>query len=100
MRQIIKPDTPLPEIVDRLAKVQTAIAVLESLEKNLKAALISTGLQEVCGLNVRAVISRINSSVTIDYRGVVQSMNVPPALLKQYEKEKPGYNVVRLFGYN
>ena len=66
MRQTIKPDTPLPEIVDRLAKVQTAIAVLESLEKNLKAALISTGLQEVCGLNVRAVISRDRKSTRLN----------------------------------
>jgi hypothetical protein len=100
IRQTVDAGTPLPAIVDALADVQTAIASLEALERNLKAQLIASGLQEVCGSNVRAVVSTIAQSTAVDYRAIVASLKLDQSLLDAFRKPKAGYTAVKLYGYN
>ena len=102
VRQTVDADTPLPALVDSLADVQTAIATLEALEKNLKAQLIASGLDEICGSNVRARIVQVADSVSFDFKGFVEGENIliDKATFDRYMKVRKGTTSVRLFGYN
>lgn len=100
VRQTVDADTPLPAIVDALADVQTAIATLEALEGNLKAALIRSGLTEVCGSQVRAVVSHVGPTITTDYRSLVDYLKPAPEVFALFGKTKKGYAAVKLYGYN
>ena len=100
VRQTVDSDTPLPAVVDALADVQTAIATLEALEANLKAALIRSGQTEVCGSSVRAVISHISNSTTVEWKKLAESLNPSSDLVERFSKFKAGYDKVSLYGYN
>ncbi len=91
---------PLPAIVDTLADVQAQIAVLEAREKDLKKALIETGLKEVCGSNVRAVISTSKASVTTSWKDVAAELNPSDELVAKHSKAKDPVTSVKLYGYN
>ena len=100
VRQTVDVGTPLPAVVDQLADVQTAIAVLEALEANLKAELVKSGLTEICGSQVRAVISTTKASVTVSWSAVAKALNPSEELLAKHSKAKDPVTSVRLCGYN
>lgn len=100
VRQTVDADTPLPAIVDALADVQTAIATLEALEANLKAALVRSGLTEVCGSQVRAKISTIADGYTVEWSKLAKSFNPTQDQIDACSKFKAGYTAVKLYGYN
>ncbi len=100
IRQTVDAATPLPAIVDSLADVQTAIASLEALEKNLKAQLIASGLDEICGSQVRAKISEVSATMTTDYRSLCEYLKPDAATVALFGKKKAGYTTVKLYGYN
>jgi hypothetical protein len=100
VRQTVDAATPLPAIVDELAEVQTLIAVLEAREKNLKAALIASGLSEVCGSQVRARISEVSATITTDYRSLCDYLKPDAATVALFGKKKAGYTAVKLYGFN
>ena len=100
VRQTVDADTPLPAIVDALADVQTAIATLEALEKNLKAQLIGSGLTEICGSQVRAKICEVQATITTDYRSLCDYLKPDAATVALFGKKKAGYTAVKLYGFN
>ena len=100
LRQTVPADQPLPAVVDQLTDVQVAIAVLESLEGNLKAALIASGLSEVCGTKTRAVISVSKASVTVSWQAVAKALNPSDELIAKNSKPKDPVTSVKLYGYN
>ena len=100
VRQTVDADTPLPAIVDALADVQTAIASLEALEKNLKAQIIASGLPEVCGTNVRARVSHIDAGVTISWQKVAEYVKAPAEVIQLFAKKREAYDKVALYGFN
>lgn len=100
IRQTVDADIPLPAVVDELLDVQTKIAVLEVLEKNLKARLIASRLGEVCGMNARAVVSKTLDRDAPDYQKIVTFLNPPAAVLKRFRKTTKGSTKVTLYGYN
>ena len=100
IRQTVDNDTPLPAVVDALADVQTAIASLEALEKNLKSQLIRSGLSEVCGSSVRAVVTQIAPSQTIDYHALCDFLHPDAETVLKFAKAKAGYTKVSLYGFN
>jgi hypothetical protein len=59
---------PAPALVDKLTEINTQLAVLTARADEIKAALVKTGLTEICGLNTRAVISTVADGVTTDYK--------------------------------
>lgn len=100
IRQTVDVGTPLPAVVDQLADVQAAIAVLENLEANLKAELIKSGLSEICGSQVRAVVSTSKASVTVSWKALAESFKPSPEIVAQYATEKDPVTSVRLYGFN
>ena len=100
LRQTVPANQPLPAVVDQLTDVQVAIAVLENLEANLKAALIKSGLKEVCGTKTRAVISTTAASVTISWSAVAKALNPSDELIAKNSKPKDPVTSVKLYGYN
>ncbi len=78
VRQTADRGTPLPAIVDQLTAVQVQIAVLEALERNLKADLIASGLHEV----------------------LAQSFKPTPEEVLLFSSKKDPVTSVRLYGYN
>jgi hypothetical protein len=100
LRQTVPADQPLPAVVDQLTDVQVAIAVLENLEANLKAALVASGLPEVCGSKTRAVISVSKASVTVSWQAVAKALNPSDELIAKNSKPKDPVTKVTLHGYN
>ncbi len=91
---------PLPAVVDALADVQVQIAVLEAREKELKKALVDSGLKEVCGSTVRAVISTSGPVISVAWKDLALALNPSPKLLLQHSAKKAPVSSVRLYGYN
>ena len=100
LRQTVDLDLPLPAVVDQLVDVQTAIAVLESLEANLKATLIKSGLKEVCGSQVRANVITVADGTTVEWKKLAESFKPSESELAQFTKKRDGYTKVELRGYN
>ena len=100
LRQTVDLDLPLPAVVDQLADVQTAIAVLENLESNLKAQLVASGLKEICGSNVRATVSRIAEGTTVEWKALAESFKPTPEELATFSKKREAQVRVALKGYN
>ena len=100
IRQTVDTGTPLPAIVDALADVQTAIASLEALEKNLKAQLIASGLSEICGSQIRAKVVEVQATMTTDYRSLAEYLKPDAATVALFGKKKAGYTAVKLYGFN
>ena len=100
LRQTVDADLPLPAVVDQLTDVQVAIAVLESLEANLKAQLVASGLTEVCGSKTRAVISTTKASVTVSWSAVAKALNPSDELIAANSKAKDPVTSVKLYGFN
>lgn len=93
-------DLPLPAMVDQLAELQAQIAVLEALEKNLKAALIRSGLTEVCGMTSRAVVTHVPEGVSVSWQKVANFMEVPQSVIDKFSAKRDPYDKVTLYGYN
>lgn len=100
LRQTVSVDMPLPAIVDQLADVQVAIAVLENLANNLKATLISSGLKEICGTQVRANVVQVKEGVTVEWKRLAESFSPSAAEIAAHSKKRDGYTKVELRGYN
>ena len=100
VRQTIDSDTPLPAVVDQLMAVQTQIAVLEALEKNLKATLIKSGQREICGLNGRAVVSHIDAGVTVSWQKVAKHLQAPAEVVALFSEKRDAYDKLTVYGYN
>jgi len=100
LRQTVSPDLSLPAVVDQLTDVQVAIAVLESLEANLKATLAASGLDEVCGTNTRAVISRVAAGVTVEWSALAKSFGPSDEELAKFSKKREAQVRVAVKGYN
>ena len=100
IRQTVSADIPLPAVVDQLADVQTAIAVLANLEANLKATLIRSGLTEICGTNIRAKVIHINESKTVAWKDVATYLKAPAEVIELFSSKKDPYDKVQLYGYN
>ena len=99
-RQTADVGAGLPQLVDDLTAVQVEIAVLEAREANLKAALIASGLKEICGSKTRAVVSVTKASVTVAWKAVAEALNPPPELLAKHSKPKDPVTSVTVRGYN
>lgn len=100
IRQTVDLDLPLPAVVDQLVDVQTAIAVLESLEANLKAALVKSGLKEICGSNVKANVITVAEGTTVEWKKLAESFKPSDEELAAFSKKRDGYTKVELRGYN
>ena len=100
LRQTADTNLPLPAVVDQLADIQVAIAVLENLEANLKATLAASGLSEVCGTSVRATISRIAAGVTVEWSALAKSFGPSDEQLAKFSKKREAQVRVALKGYN
>jgi hypothetical protein len=100
LRQTVDANTPLPQVVDELMDVQTQIAVLEAREHNLKAALIKSGLKEICGMNGRAVVSHIDASVTVSWSKVAKYMKASAEVIQLFSEKKEAYSKLTVYGYN
>ena len=98
VRQTVDANTPLPAVVDQLMQVQAQIAVLESLERNLKATLIGSGLKEICGMNGRAVVSHVDAGVTVSWQKVAEKMQAPAEVIQLFSKKRDAYDKVGVFG--
>lgn len=100
IRQTVDPSTPLPAVVDELVEVQTAIAVLEALEANLKATLVASGLKEVCGSTTRAVISTTKAGVTTSWKQVAEYFSPTDEDIARFSTKKDPVTSVRIYGFN
>ena len=100
IRQTVDANLPLPAVVDELMNVQAQIAVLESLEKNLKARLIGSGLKEVCGMSGRVVISHIEEGVTVEWAKVAKYVQAPAEVIQLFSKKRDSYDKATVYGYN
>ncbi len=100
VRQTADRDTPLPAIVDQLTQVQVQIAVLEALERNLKADLIASGLKEVCGSTTRAVISTTQEGVTVAWKDLAMYFVPSAGQIARFSSKKDPVTSVRLYGFN
>ena len=80
--------------------MQVQIAVLEALEKNLKAKLIESGLKEICGSSTRVVISTSKPGVTIGWKALAESFNPSAEELALFSTPKDAVTSVRVYGYN
>ena len=100
IRQTVDSNLPLPAVVDELMNVQAQIAVLESLEANLKARLIGSGLKEVCGMNGRVVISNIAAGTTVEWAKVAKYLNASAEVIQLFSKKRDAYDKASVFGYN
>ena len=100
IRQTIDANTPLPAVVDQLTAVQVQIAVLEALEKNLKATLIASGLKEVCGTSTRVVISTSKPGVTVSWKALAESLNLPADQIAEFSTPKDPVTTCRVYGFN
>jgi ethanolamine ammonia-lyase large subunit len=89
----------LPALVDELTDLSTQIAALTARADEIKATLVKTGLNEVCGLNTRAVISTVADGVTTDYKAAITAL-LPNADLTAFAKKRSGYTKVEIKGYN
>ena len=90
----------LPALVDELTEIQTQLAVLTSRANEIKVTLESTGLKEVCGLNTRAVISRIAESTTVSWKSLAESFSPSAAEIAAFSSKKEAYFKVEVKGYN
>lgn len=100
VRQTVDANTPLPAVVDQLTAVQVQIAVLEALEKNLKATLVASGLKEICGSTTRVVISTSKPGVTVSYKALAESFKPTADEIALFSTPKDAVTTVRVYGYN
>ena len=100
IRQTVDAGTPLPQLVDDLTALEVEIAVLEAKAKNIKAALIKSGLKEICGSQTRAVVSHIDAGVSISWQKVAEYVQAPAEVVQLFAKKRDAYDKVALYGYN
>ena len=100
LRQTVDLDLPLPAVVDQLADVQTAIAVLTNLADNLKAQLIKSGLREICGSQVRANVINVAEGTTVEWKKLAESFSPTPEEQAAFSKKRDAYTKVEIRGYN
>lgn len=92
--------TDLPAIVDELAQIATDIAVLTAKSDNLKAKLLQSGLDEVCGSTLRALCIRPVDGVSVSWKALAESFQPSASEIASFSTTKIGTPYIKLVGYN
>lgn len=93
----------LAAVIDKLAQVNAQIKVLEEEAKALKDSLASNGPGSYESLDYKAVVSKIDDSVSVNYKKVAEylqakvSAQVYGIAIKKASGVKNGYVKVALY---
>ena len=88
--------TPMTSIVDRLAAVKAEIAVLETMETELKELLVASGEKVIMGTMHRASISYCDGREKIDWQSVAMKFNPSRQLITAHTSKGDPFYVVRM----
>ena len=90
----------LPAMVDELTELNTQIAVLTARADKIKADLAATGLDEVCGSNTRAVISRVDECYRADWKAVAGFYKPTAEVVSKFQIKVAASVRISVKGYN
>lgn len=86
----------LAQQVERLHALRKHIKALTEEEEDIKKVLSSTKFTEIEGVNVKAAISYIAETQTVDNAALVKFLAPKDSVRAKFMKKKAAYSVIRI----